>query len=304
MDKKAFPYIILLGLVFGVTLVVSRFSVDQFKPATYIGLRLMLASFCFVLIFTFRIFGQRWPRGKALWGRGLLMGVFGTAIPMLGIVSSLQYLSSGLTSILITVNPALTVLMAHFILDDESLNRRKGSGVLLALSGAVLLAALGESGLPDVTRANPVGYLLVLGGMLSGSVMTVYARKYMRDDDTLAVTGIRMFAGAVTVMPLSLFLHGFDVSRVDGRGLSALIFAAFVGTFLGFLLSLYNIQRFGATAAVMMSYTIPVVTSIIGYLVLDEEITWGMGAGIVFVILGVWLINSNRRRGLSEPQVN
>lgn len=300
MNKKAIPYILALGILFGVTLVVSRFSVSQFKPTTYIGLRLMLASMGFVLVYSFRIGGRRWPLGKELWGRSLLLGVLGTAVPMTGIVSSLQYLSSGMASILITVNPALTVLLAHFFLDDEILTRRKVGGVLLALSGALLMAALGESGLPDIERANPVGYALVIGGMLSGSVMTVYARKFMQNDDALDVTGIRMFAGALTVMPLSILLHGFDVTQVDSRGVAALFFAAIVGTFLGFLLSFHNIQRFGATAAVMTSYIVPVVTGIIGILFLNEQITWGMAAGITLVILGVRMINSNGRNKIPE----
>ncbi len=223
------------------------------------------------------------------------MGVLGTALPMTGIISSLQYLSSGLTSILITVNPAITVLMAHFFLDDEPLTRRKAGGVLLALGGGVLLVVLGESGLPAAGQVNPVGYLFALGGMLAGSIMTIYARKYMGSLDAFDVTGVRMFAGALVLIPISLLFEGFDVSQVDYQGIAALIFSALVGTFLGFLLSFYNIQRFGATAAVMTAYVIPVVAGLIGFLFLDEQITLGMVAGIVLIIFGVWIINTTGR---------
>jgi len=278
--------------MFGVSLVVSRFSVEQFTPTLYIGLRLGLAGLGFVVVYTLRIGNRRWPKGGDLWGRGFVIGILGTAIPMTGIVSSLQYLSSGLASILITVNPAITVLMAHYFLNDEPLTRRKSSGVLLALGGAVLLVARGESGLPDVHQANPVGYLLVLGGMLFGSIMTIYARKYMQNLNAFDVTGIRMFAGALVVLPAALLFEGFDMSRVDLQGVMGLLFAAVVGTFLGFLLSFYNIQQFGATAAVMTSYVVPVVAGLIGIFLLNEQITWGMMAGILLIIFGVWMINT------------
>jgi len=228
------------------------------------------------------------------------MGVFGTAIPMIGIVSSLGYLSSGLVSILITVDPAFTVVLAHFFLDDERLTRRKVSGVLLALGGTVLLMLLGESGLPDVSQANPIGYLLVLGGILAGSTMTIYARKYMQDCNTFDITGVRMFVGAIFVMPLSLLLEGFDLSKVDSNGILALFFTAVMGSFLGMMLSLYNIQRFGPTAAVMTAYVIPIVAGLIGFLFLDEKITWGMASSIMLIILGVWIINSNGRQKYVE----
>jgi len=302
LNKKAIPYIVLLGMFFGTSIVVSRFSVGQFEPITFIGLRLTLASLGFIVVFSLQIGHRRWPQGRDLWSRGFIMGVLGTALPMTGIVSSLKYLSSGLTSILITVNPAITVLMAHFFLEDEPLTRRKLVGVLIAVGGGILLVVLGESGLPDSGQVNPVGYLFALGGMLGGSTMTIYARKYMGSFDALDVTGIRMFAGALVLMPISFFIEGFDLSQVNYQGIAALIFAAIVGTFLGFLLSFYNIQRFGATAAVMTAYVIPVVAGLIGFLFLDEQITWGMSTGIGLIILGVWTINTIGRSRAKIPE--
>jgi drug/metabolite transporter (DMT)-like permease len=210
---------------------------------------------------------------------------------MTGIVASMQYLSNGLTSILITINPAFTVLFAHIFLEDEPLTRRKGSGVLLALSGAGLLTLLGETGIPDVDKANPIGYLMVTGAMLAGSIMAIYTRKYMQEDDAFDVTGIRMFVGALIVMPLSVGFSGFDLSQVNLQGFIALLYAAIIGTFLGMLLSFYNIQQFGATAAVMTAYVVPVVAGLTGIFLLGEQVTWRMGAGIILISLGVWIIN-------------
>ena len=292
MNTKATPYIILLGILFGTSLVVSRLGIEQIAPTTFLGLRFTLASFVFSIIFTLGLGKRRWPSGKDLWGHSFLLGLFGTAIPMLGIISALKYLSSGLVSILITVAPAFTVLMAHFFLDDEFLNHRKAGGVLLALGGVVLLIILGESGLPEVGTANPLGYLLVLGGMLAGSAMTVYVRKFMRGYNTFDVSGIRLLFGAVLVIPFSLLVDGFDLSKVDSQGIFALFFTTIMGTFLGMILSLHNIQHFGATAAVMTTYVVPVVTSFVGVIFLREEITWGMVAGILIIILGVWMINT------------
>jgi drug/metabolite transporter (DMT)-like permease len=216
----------------------------------------------------------------------------GTAIPMTGIVASLQYLSSGLASILITVNPAITVLLAHFLLTDERLSGTKILGVLLALGGAILLAALGETGLAD-EGGSLYGYILLFVAMISASAMTIYTRKYVQGFDAIDVTGIRMFVAALVVMPLSYVFIGFDLTQVDSQGVFALIYAAIFGTSLGMLLSLYNIQRFGATAAVMAAYVIPVVASITGVLLLGERITVGMVGGMILISVGVWLLNKS-----------
>ncbi len=289
MSTAAVPYILLLGFLFGSTLIASRFSVGQFHPTTYIWLRMALASLGHAGVY---LLGRRqWPADPQLWRRAALLGVLGTAIPMTSIVTSLQYQSAGLTSILLTAGPAVTVVMAHFFLPDEPLSGRKSAGVILALGGGVLLALRGESGLPDVTRASPVGYGLVLLAILTSSGMTIYARKYMQSYNAFDVASVRMLAATLTVAPLSLVWVGFDLSRVTGVGYFALGYAALVGTFLGMLVAFYNIKRFGATAAAMALYIIPAVAGIGGVLVLGETITLWMLAGLALIAGGIWLIN-------------
>ena len=295
MTPQALPYVILQGLLFGSTLVVSRFSVGQFQPLTYVGLRLSLAGACHAVIY-FLSGRRQWPRGRLLWRHSAVLGIFSTAIPMTSIVSSLQFQSSGVTSVLITTGPALTVVMAHFLLPDETMTRRKALGVLLALIGAFILAIRGESGLPGIERANPIGYVLVLGAVVSASASTIYARKHMRDLDTFDVASVRMWVAAMLVMPLSLILVGFNLSQVNLQGYEALLYAALVGTFAGMMLAFYNIQRFGATASAVTGYIIPLVATFGGVLLLNETITAGMALGMAFIVAGVAIINQRVSR--------
>ncbi len=295
MTLQALPYVLLQGFLFGSTLIASRFSVGQFHPTTYIGIRMVLASLCHLVVYMLAR-RQKWPNSSLLWRHAALLGVLGTAVPMVAIVSSLQYQSAGLTSVLLTSGPAVTVLMAHFFLADETLNLAKVTGVVLALGGAVLLAVRGESGLPEASQASPLGYGLVALAILSASSMTIYARRFMRDYDYFDVASVRMFVATLTVMPLSALLVGVDLSGVDVRGYTALVYAALVGTFSGLMLSFYNIKRFGATAASMPLYVIPVVASLGGALVLGEQITTGMLAGTGLIAVGIALINRPQRR--------
>ncbi len=296
MTLQAIPYILVLGTLFGSTLLASRFSVGQFESMTYVGLRLVSAGIIHTLIYLVTGAKRPWPRGGGIWWKAAILALFGTAVPMNLITLSLLYQSSGVTSILITLSPAFTVVLAHFFLDDEPLTSRKGFGVLLALSGAVLMLGLGETGLPDVSEANPVGYLLVFISMLSGSFTTIFARKNLQGYDPVDVSSIRMWIAGIVVMPLSVVLVGFDLSRVNIEGWMVFGWATLIGTVLAQLLSFYVIQRFGATSSAMTSYIMPVVVSIGGALLLGEEITWGMGGAMILIFGGILLINRRRKR--------
>lgn len=291
MTAQALPYISFLGFLFGSTLVASRFSIGQFQPTTYIGLRLTMAGLGHIAFYTLINRRYKWPTDRRLWLHASILGVLGTAVPMTSIVTALQYLSSGLAAIFITTSPAITVLLAHFFLPDEALNRRKAFGVVLALAGTIVLASSGESGLAEVGKANPLGYVLMLVAMTMGGAASVYIRKYLSDYNAFDVASIRMFVAALVVMPLSALIIGFDLQSVTPGGYMALLYAALVGTFAGLLLAVYNVKRFGATAAAMTGYVVPIFAGLGGVLLLDEQITAVMLAGVVLIVGGVMIIN-------------
>lgn len=297
MTLKALPFVILTGFLFGSTLIASRFSVGQFHPLNYISFRLLLASSAHLLIY---IVSQRaFPRDRTLWFRATLFGVFGTAVNLVGIVSSLQFLSSGLAAILITISPAITAVFAHFFLPEERLNIRQWAGVLFALSGAAMLALLGENGLPDVA-VNPIGYLFAGTAILSGSIMTIYARRNLQGYDSFDTASIRMWIATLTVVPLTTIFVGYDLSTVNMQGVVAVLYAAFVGTFSGFMAQLYTITRFGAVPSSMITYIIPLVTVIGGILILGESFTPLMIVGIGIIVSGITLVQQNKSQKITN----
>jgi probable blue pigment (indigoidine) exporter len=298
LNPRSIPFILLLAGLFGTTLVASRFGVEQFHPTTFVGLRLSLAGLGYLGIYAFSVGGRKWPTNHWVWRHGALLGVFDTALPMSFIILSLRYQSSGLASILMATGPAITVLLAHIFLPDEPLTRRKATGVGLALTGTLLLALLGESGLANVQRANPLGYVLVMAAVVAGGTMTIYTRRFMRECDTIDVTAVRMLTAAMAVMPLSIFLVGFDLRKVTWQGYLVLGYAALAGTFLAFLLLFYNIKRFGATAAAMTLYVIPIIAALGGVLALRETITPGMIGGMALIMAGVAILDRRGTAGL------
>ena len=293
MSPAALPYVLLLGLLFGSTLLVSRYSLGQFAPTTYTALRLALSSAAFAVLYI-RSAGR--GRGRGLWpGRGLLrdgvlLGVFGTAVPMVAYVSSLQYQSAGVTALLLTTAPAITALLAQFLLPDERLTGRKIAGILLALAGAAVLVLRGESGLPSV-RGSPIGYGMVMGAILIDSGMIVYTRRHCQSHDTIDLSSVRTVTAALVVWPLSLVVAGFDLSAVQPSGVAALLYATAAGTFGGLMLFLWVNQRFGATASSLASYVMPVVAAAGGVLFLGERVTPVMLGGMALIVAGIAVLN-------------
>jgi drug/metabolite transporter (DMT)-like permease len=210
---------------------------------------------------------------------------------MTSFILSLQYQSSGVASIFVTASPAIIVIMAHFILPDEKMTRNKALGLILALLGALFLVLRGESGLADVGRASPLGFILVMLGLVSEAINTMYVRRRMMDIDPIMVTGIRLLIGAVIALAIALLVADFSLTAVTPTGIFSLVYAALIGALAGQFTAFYIQRRFGATAFSLTSYLIPIVATTFGVLLLDEIVTWAMLVGIVLIGSGIYLIS-------------
>ena len=101
MSPSALPYVLLTGLLFGSSLIVSRYAVGQMAPTTFVWLRLALSTAAFAAVYAVsaaRRRPRRLPTDRALWRDGVILGVFSTALPMVGTIASLRYLSAGITA--------------------------------------------------------------------------------------------------------------------------------------------------------------------------------------------------------------
>ena len=293
MDRKALPYIGALGLAWGSNLVISRFGIGQFEPLVWITLRLVIAVAAFTAFYTFSP-NRQWPRNPQLWLYAAIVGVFATAVPLMGFVFALEVQSAGLTGLLATTAPAITVVVAHFLLAEARLNWPTVIGVVVALSGAVLIITLGETGLPDVTEANPIGALLLFVALLCEALAAAFIRQRMQGMDAFDVTSVRLLAALVVVTPLTLWQHELDFAQVNVAGWGALLFAALVSTFVAQMLAFYVTRTFGTTAFAIVGYIAPMVAIIGGVLFLGETITLGMLAGMVLIVSGIFIVNRRR----------
>lgn len=297
------------GLLLGSTLVSTRFSLGQFAPLTHVTVRLSLAAVAFlVAIFVFRV--RPWPRDRNLWQRAVVYGLIGTAITMSGYTNSLKYQSSGVTSLLASLSPVVTALLAHVFLHDEQINRFRITGALIAFGGAGLLLIRGESGLAELTRADWRGYAWALLGMASNSAGLVYARRYLRTADSFTITFVRILTGAVVVGILTAFTAGFDFSEVQWSGVGAVFYAAIFGTFLAFIYYMSSVQKLGATVASQTEFLVPMVATGLGVLLLNERVTPAMLIGMTLIFIGLGVFGKGASRAsaatvkvkVSEPE--
>ena len=76
------------------------------------------------------------------------------------------------------------------------------------------------------------------------------------------------------------------------QGCSAVLYSGLASP-AGILLAFYSIKQYGATAAAMISYIVPVVATIGGMLFLAETFTLAILAGMVLSMLGITIVHQS-----------
>ena len=283
-------FVLLHGFLVAANVVIARALLVEFPPLLFRLLQFGTASLIYLALpLVRRDVRLSWRPG--LWLRAGIYGLTGTVLPLSAMILGLQYLSSGVMSLFLTINPIVIFLLASRFLPDEPMTVRKLTGAMLAFCGIGLVLLRGENGLVEVARSDPRGYfwaaLLVLG--ISGSV--VFARRYLKNEPSFDVASVRIFSSTVMMIPIVLIEGNFDLSRVTLLGVSGLILTTILGLIGALWLELIIIQRFGASTASQVSYVIPVFALLLGTVFLGEQITLTILAGIGLVFLGLRLLN-------------
>ena len=298
----ALPILFISGIIFGSNLVVSRFSLGQFQPLAYISFRFLIASVCYFLLFVF-VKDHKFPSDPKIILHGCIYGIIGTTIPLSCSVYSMKYLSSGVTSLLITMNPVLTVLFAHYMLQDEPLTRYKFFGAIIALGGASLLILQGENGLPEINSTNWIGYIWIIPVVLGLAYASVYARKYLSKINSIDGAAIRIFISAISITPLALLTNSYNFEKVQLNGILVLLYVSIIGTFLAFFLNFYIVKKYGATVVSITTYISPISAAALGAIFLNEEITLLIVVGMMIIFCGIAIMGFSPKKSIGAFEI-
>ncbi|WP_372499959.1 EamA family transporter [Streptomyces sudanensis] len=96
--------------------------------------------------------------------------------------------------------------------------------------------------------------------------------------------------------------HGLDPAEVSARSWAALAYLIVFGSLIAFTAYAWLLHTAPISLVATYAYVNPVVAVLLGWLILDEALTWPIALGGAIVVAGVWLIvRTERRPAPAEP---
>ena len=278
LDRSALVAFIMAVIFLGVNFVAVRFSNQELPPFWGASLRFIIAS---ILLFSI----VRWrnislPKGSALTG-AVLFGLFSFAISYAFLYWGLTQVSAGMASVTFATIPLITQLIASLI-GQERLTWKGMLGATIVIAG--ISVVFSEQLMFDIR-------LIYLGAVLLGVVSSALSGivvRYFPKSHPVSTNVIGMGVGAILLLVLSIFTgetQGLPALRTTWLALGWLILSSIVG----FVLIVWLLARWSATATSYIGVLTPLVTVVAGFLLAGETPTLAFLGGAVLVLLGVYV---------------
>jgi len=292
MQRRAVVFFLATSVLFGGTFVAAKAGLSYFPPLLFVALRFDVAALALLsYVAVTRSRDDLVPRT-----RGDVAGIFATGVLAIGFANALLfvgqgYVTSGVASIIASLNPVLTPVFAAALVADERLSRRGGIGMALGLLGVGLVVSPDPA---NLLAGGVVGKLLLLGSAASGALGSVLIR---RADSDLSST-VRTAWGLVPAAGLSHLLSlgaGESAASVTWTP-AALVALGYVGLFAGAVAYITYFGLLDATGAIranLVFYVVPLVATLGGWAVLEEAVSTSAVTGFLVVFAGFVVIGSD-----------
>ncbi len=279
------------NLIYGLNYVVAKDVMpDYILPSGFILLRVSVACLLFFLLSFF--FKQSVKIKRRDWPRLIICGFFGVAANQLLFFNGLNITTPINAGIIMTSNPIL-VLLGSAVLLGEAISRRKIAGVLLGLTGAVLLILYKSgSGVPELSFDTAAGDFMVFLNAGCYALFLVLVKPLMEKYPSLTVIKYAFLVGFFFVLPFGFKeLSQVDFGQMPPSIIAETAFVVVFTTFFAYLLNSFALSTAKPSTVSIYIYSQPVFAAFFAVLLGKDVVTGVKVLSAALIFSGVYLVS-------------
>jgi len=273
-----------LALAWGSSFYLIKISLDSFSPIQITFLRSLIGFITLAIWCKAR--GILIPKPSKLWFHlGVLSFLLNSAPSFLFAIAETQ-VSSTLAGLINAMTPAMTIFLVSVILRSERISNFQLLGLLLSFTGVSILVEVWK-GLGSYSLS---AVLSLFGAVGCFAVSYPYIRTFLvtREEPIEGMISIQLALSSVSFFPFYLASSPFEINLT----FNSLLAVFSLGVFASGIAYVWNaevVAFYGSAKASSVSYLIPVVALLSGYLFLNEIPTASQLIGGAIILIGIWI---------------
>ncbi|MEO0939767.1 MAG: DMT family transporter [Pseudomonadota bacterium] len=283
MDTVGAVMLVAFALHLAFNQVVIKVTNGGFGPVFLAGIR--SAGAVVILLLWMRLRGAALSLPRASWTGGIISGLL-FAIEFMCLFVALDLTTVSRASIIFYSMPVWLALAAHVLLPGERLSGPRLIGLVLAMSGVALAMLDRSEGVGALT-----GDILALIAAMCWAGIALCVRITPLSEVPPASQLLWQVAISAPILILVAPLFGALIRDVQPIHIAGLAFQIVAVASLGFLAWFWLMKIYPASSVASFSFLSPVFAVILGWLLLNEPVSWTIWAALGLVAAGVFLIN-------------
>ena len=291
MTRQAWMLLLLLSLIWGASFLFIEIALEVMGPVTLVFFRVLVGAFC--LLAYLRIRQKTLPTSIGFWAPVFMMGLLNNVIPFSLISYGQVFITGGMASIINANTAFFGVIVAAVTLADERLEWRRLIGVLIGISGVIIV--VGPHNLIDFNPAS-IGQLAVVGATLSYAIASVWAKLRLNGYDSELIACGMLIAATILMAPLMFWIEGMPLFSISLSLVGVFIGLGAVGTSIAYLLYFRILKMAGASNLMLVTIIVPIFAVILDAMVLSQFISFADMIGFIIVAIGLAIMDGRLGR--------
>lgn len=215
------------------------------------------------------------------WGKIFLLGFFNIAVFQALLFVAAYRLPGGVAATVGAIQPLVVVILSWAVLAG----RPSVLSWIAAIAGffGVALLVLGPA-----AQLDAIGVIAAAGGALAMALGTLLTKRWQPPVNALVLTSWQLTVGGIFLLPLAFSVENLPQS-ITLTHVAAYLWLGVIGTGLTYVFWLRGVMRMSASAVTGFSLLSPLSATVLGLVVLDQQLTLIQSLGMVLVLAGVWL---------------
>jgi drug/metabolite transporter (DMT)-like permease len=292
LSMKNFAAMLLLALMWGLSIPITKLGLGSVPPMTLTALRFMVAVPLMMFLARREL---RVPATAVLPIIGL--GVMGITLGNIAQSFGVQGTSASVATILSATIPLFIVILAA-IRFKQAVTPLQWFGLLAAFVGIALVAIGSGPGVDDMSRTTISGVVLILISALGIAIYYIWSAELTQKYGLMPVAAWNMLVGLMTVLPLAGWEMSGQSFNIKTELLAVIIYLGVVVTVIGLILWLYLLKTIPARIAASVHYLQPVFGISASSFLFGDKLGLLFATGVALVLAGLGLAASGKRARL------
>lgn len=259
-------------------------------PATVGSLLRYVVASASLLLAAWAIEGRLPRLDRRQWLATLALGATGIFAYNLFFLGALGRLPASRTSLIVALNPVVTIAAATWLL-GERLSGLRWAGVALALAGVWIVVSRGDPFGP-ASGAVGAGEWMMFGAVCAWAAYTLIGRTVLGDLTPLAASAYAsLFGTAMLAIVAAPDFGRLGGSWLTGEVVAAVLYLGVLGTGVAFVWYYRAVKELGPARTVIFNNLVPVFGATFGVVLLDEPLSAAMLLGGAIAVAGVMLVS-------------